>query len=1106
MTRFFERTALALAIVIVLAATHVAAAQATGQLNGRVTDESGAVLPGVTVTATQTDTGFARTVVTDDTGAWTMPSVPIGPYRLEVALQGFRTQLLTGIVLQVNASPVITTVLALGALEESVTVQAAAPLVDVRSSGISEVVEQERIVELPLQGRQVTDLVVLAGSAVNTGVVLASLNRKSGVAISVAGGLRTGTAYTLDGAMHTDMFDHLNLPFPFPDALQEFSVGTGGLSADSGMFSGAAVNAVTKSGTNLFHGNAFDFLRDRRFNARSPFAPIGPDGKRKDDGLNRNQFGGTVGGPIVRNRLFFFAAYQRTRARQVTADNVAFVPTAAMLAGDFTAAASPACNGGRQVTLTTPFVNNRIDPSRLHPAAVRIANSGFVPSSSDPCGEIRYSVPLDDNDEQFVTRVDYQLSANQSMFGRYIVDFERRPGTLERTGNLLAISNVNRPANFKKAQIVAYGLTQVFGPDAVNALRATVVDTNNTNNVPPETFFDAPSLGLDAYTYVPGVMALSVSNAFSFSGGGSVGAANTNRAYQVGNDFTLVRGRHQFGVGANVLRQKLNAVDNARAVGQFNFTGRRTGLAMADFMTGLMSQFIHGAPGILDNHQWYIGVYASDTWRATDRVTLNLGLRWEPYFGTYADNGAISNFVLDNYLRGIRSTVFVNAPPGLTYPGDAGFAGRTGLNTQWWNLSPRIGAAWDVTGDGRTALRSSYAINYDFPTLVSQQIAAQAAPWNNRIDFNRDLPFENPYLGVPGGQLHPVQLPPPRDVQYPSFGSYAAMDPDINSTRVQSWNVTVEREIGRDWQVAASYLGSYTDRLWGSVALNPGVFMGLGPCTLHGVSYSTCSTTANLEQRRQLRLENPQWGDMLSFVSEYTDVGEKTYNGLKLSFRRRAVEGVSLTGNYTLSRCLTDTEVSGGFTQFSSSYTNPDDPTYDRGNCGPNRTHIANFTVGYLTPQLGNLPLRLIASDWRVSGMLVARSGAWLTVTTTQDLAFSGIPGQRVNQVDDNPYADKTLDRYLNHGAFALPAAGTLGNHQRNSIEGPGFWEVNLALARLLRGNDVRTLELRIEAFNLFNNFNWGNPVTNFNAGTFGRITSAAGDARILQFAVKYAF
>jgi hypothetical protein len=1081
-------------------------AQATAQLNGRVTDESSGVLPGVTVTATQTDTGFMRTVVTDDTGAWTMPNVPIGPYRLEMSLQGFKTFVQTGVVLQVNASPVINAVLAVGGLEESITVDAAAPLVDVRSAGLTEVVEQERIVELPLQGRQVTDLIVLAGSAVNTGVVLASLNRKSGVAISVAGGLRTGTAYTLDGGMYTDMFDHLNLPFPFPDALQEFGVATSGLSAESGVFSGASVNAVTKSGTNSFHGNAFEFVRDRRFNATAAFAAIGPDGKKKDDGLNRNQFGGTIGGPIVENKLFFFGGYQRTRGRQVTADSVAFVPTAAMLAGDFTAAASPACNGGRQVNLSAPFVGNRINPALLHPAAVKISNSGFIPSSTDPCGEIRYSVPLDDNDEQFVFKADYQISSNQSIFGRYIDDYERRPGTLDRTHNILAIVNSNRPKNFKHAQTYAFGLTQVLGAGTVNTLRATMLRAHNTNNTPADQFFDAPSLGLNVYSYVPGVVNVVVTNYFQFSGGGSVGVENSNKGFQLGDDFTLVRGRHQIAFGGNVLRQKLDAVDNARAVGGFTFSGRTTGLAIADFFAGRMSSFIHGAPGILDNHQWYLGMYGSDSWRMTDRLTVNAGLRWEPFFGTYADNRAISNFVLENFRKGIKSTQYDNAPAGLTYPGDPAFAGITGLDKQWWNLSPRIGMAWDVTGEGRTAVRSSYGINYDFPTLVAGQVAAQAAPWNNRVDFSGDLPFEDPYRGVPGGQIHPVQIPTPRTAPFPSQSSFSAIDPGINSTRVQSWNATVERQLGTGWAVSASYLGSYTDRMWGSQALNPGVFLGLGACTINGVNYPVCSTTANLEARRTLTLENPAQGRAYSYINQFADIGEKTYSALKVSFRRRSDGGVSATGNYTLSKCETDTEVSGSFTQFSASYTDPANPSYDLGNCSSNRTHIANFTVGYLTPQLANAALRAVASDWRVSGILTARSGSWLTVTTTNDLAFTGVPGQRVNQVNDSPYGDKSLTNYLNFSAFALPASGTLGNYRRNSLTGPGFWQVDMALARLLRLRQAQTLELRVEAFNLFNNFNWGIPVVNFNSGTFGRITTQEGDPRILQFAVKYGF
>jgi hypothetical protein len=502
-----------------------------------------------------------------------------------------------------------------------------------------------------------------------------------------------------------------------------------------------------------------------------------------------------------------------------------------------------------------------------------------------------------------------------------------------------------------------------------------------------------------------------------------------------------------------------------------------------------------------------VGLFAQDTWRTLERVTLNAGLRWEPYFGTNFDNGAISNFVLDNFKKGVKSTVYANAPAGLIYPGDPGFPeGKTGLNKRWLNFSPRVGLAWDVSGDGRTAVRSSYAMNYDYPGAVFQQVAVQAAPFNNRIDLSGNLPFEDPYRGVPGGQQHPVPSPIPSNVVFPGFGSYSAIDPDINSTRVQSWNLTVERQLGGAWQVSASYLGSYLDRLWGSIPLNPGVFLGLGPCTLQNVFYPTCTTAANLEQRRALTLENPREGPLLSYVSQYTAIGTQSYRGLKLSFRRRAAAGISLSGNYTLSHCETDTPVSGKFVQFSDGYTDPNDPSYDRGNCPQNRRQIASLTMGYVTPQLDNAVLRVLASDWRASGILTTRSGDWLTVTTTQELAGTGVTGQRVNQVDENPYGDKSLTNYLNAAAFAFPAPGTLGNQRARNIEGPGFWNVDLALARLVPAAAGQTLEIRVETFNLLNHFNWGNPATSLDAGTFGRITSQAGNSRIIQFAVKYGF
>ena len=1090
-------------IVVIVILTHASAwAQATAQMSGTVRDESGGVLPGVTVTATQTDTGFSRTVVTETSGSYVLTNLPTGPYRLEASLQGCRTFVQTGIVLQVGGSPVINVVLGVGTLEESVTVQSAAPLVDVQSAGIREVVENQRIVELPLQGRQVTDLIVLAGAAVNTADVSGQRQRSDAVAISVAGGLRAGVTYVLDGAMHNDPYDNLNLPFPFPDAMQEFSVATSGLSADNGMHSAAAVNAVTKSGTNRFSGNAFEFLRDHRFNAPAYFAPVGPDGKRVDDGLRRNQFGGTFGGPIVRNKLFFFGGHQSTVTHQVPAAFIAYTPTAAMMAGDFTAFTSPACNVGRQITLRAPFVNNTINPALFSPPAVQITRS--LPVGSDPCGQVKYSVPLDNNDYQDVARVDFQLNANHTIFGRYINSWEHRLQTLSRTGNILTVNRDYGANKRARAHSFAFGDTRVFGSQTVNAFRVTFNKTSNHLNDPPDPFFDGPSLGIKMYTYVPGVIGLNVTNGFIVSGGNAVKFSLASKSYQVANDLSVVRGKHQMSFGGNVSYWKFLTVDNARSAGQFNFSGANTGLGLADFLTGQSTEFLDSAPGVLNMKEWYLGLYAQDTWRTTDRLTLNAGLRWEPFFGQNMNNGAIANFSLANFQQGIKTTKYVNAPPGLTYPGDPGFPpGNSGMNTQWRNFSPRVGLAWDVNGNGRTAVRSSYGISYDFPTAQYLYVEASASPFSNRLDITGNIPFEDPYRNVPGGNTLPLPVVPPRDAAFPGLGTYGAMDPNINSPRVQSWNATLERQIGQQWQVAASYLGSYADRLWGQNHLNPGVFLGTAPCALGGVSYPVCTTTSNVESRRVFILQNPAVGQYYGAVVQYTDVGTQSYRGLKLSVRRRSADGVSLNANYTLSHCTTDTEVSGGFAQFTSGYTNPSSVAYDRGNCGSNRRQIATATVGVRTPAFANAALRTVASDWRLSGILNARSGSWLTITTTADPAGVGVSGQRPNQVLDNPYGDKSLDNWLNVKAFAAPTPGTFGNTMRNSVEGPGYWSVDLALSRLVARD---ALELRLEVFNLLNNFNWGNPSTSINSSTFGRIQTQIGDSRIMQFGIKYGF
>jgi len=390
--RTWVRLAVIVAVALFAGTTtcNTAFAQAISQITGTVKDQSGAVLPGAEITATQTDTGIARTAVSNETGNYVLPNLAVGPYRVEASLPGFRTFVQTGIILQVNSSPVINPTLNVGQVTEQVEVQANAALVETRTNAVGAVMENQRILELPLEGRQVTDLIGIGGAAVATGKSAPEGWNKgttAGTFITIAGGMNFGVMYQLDGAMHNQAYDGTSMPMPFPDALQEFKVESSAGPAQYGQHASGVMNAVTKSGTNEIHGDVFEFLRNGRLNARNAYA------LRRDD-LRRNQFGGTVGGPIKKNKLFFFAGHQTTTNRQTPPEDRQFVPTAAMLAGDFTAFASAECNNGRPLTLRAPFVNNKVDPRLFSPAAVRLVTwnkDGLVfPTTSNPCGELRF--------------------------------------------------------------------------------------------------------------------------------------------------------------------------------------------------------------------------------------------------------------------------------------------------------------------------------------------------------------------------------------------------------------------------------------------------------------------------------------------------------------------------------------------------------------------------------------------------------------------------------------------------------------------------------------------------------------------------------------------
>ncbi|HXI31019.1 MAG TPA: carboxypeptidase regulatory-like domain-containing protein, partial [Vicinamibacterales bacterium] len=716
--------------ILLAGTTAYAQAGSTAQITGVVKDASGGVLPGVDVTATQTDTGLKRSTVTQANGSYTLPNLPIGPYRLDANLPGFKSYVRTGLVLQVNDAPVIAVELAVGAIEESVQVQAASPLVETRNTGLGHVIENERILALPLNGRNPVDLIALAGAAVvpdgATGLS-SSRSMQGGKLISIAGGQSAGVAYLLDGATHNNPYDNANLPLPFPDALQEFKVETSALSAQNGMHSGAAVNAVTRSGTNTVHGDAFEFLRNHSFNATNPFAAKNPDGSRKDDGLNRNQYGGVFGGPIRRDRLFFFAGYQGTNTRQTPSDNIAFIPTAQMLAGDWSAFAAPACNGGRALALRAPFVNNTISPSAYDKASLAIV--GRLQTTTDPCGRVNYASRTEIDEAQTVAKLDYQWSSNHSLFGRYMATSFKQPPPFSLIDNILTTVIGGRD---NLAQSVTLGDNYILSTHAVNAFRFAFNRTaiHRTS----QDFFSYPDIGVNTFSYMPHYLLLTITGGFNLGGGTESESTFHTNTLQFGDDLQIIKGDHQFGFGGSAAYWKSTSLANVRSPGTFSFDGSAVGAGLADFMIGRPNQFTDAGPNNLFMTEWYLGLYAQDSWKVNDRTTLNYGLRWEPYFPQQVTNGAIYNFSLDGFRAGQRSSVFTNAPPGFTYPGDSSFPnGFAGMNRRWTDLAPRVGVAWDPHGDGRMSLRSSYGVSYDFVNGQYHLNTAIAPPWGSDV-------------------------------------------------------------------------------------------------------------------------------------------------------------------------------------------------------------------------------------------------------------------------------------------------------------------------------------------------------------------------------------
>ena len=1062
------------------------------QIAGTVRDQSGSAVPAAQVTITNTDTGNVRTAVSGADGSYVLPDLAPGPYRLDVSKNGFAQYLQSGIVLDVNTNPEIDVVLRVGSISEKVEVQADAAMVETHNTSVGQVIDQERVLELPLNGRQVTQLVTLSGAATSfvptnaSQSLLSNKNYPTSTAFSVAGGQGGQTLFLLDGGYNMDPVSNVGLPMPFPDALQEFKVEMSSLAANYGTQPGGVVNVVTKSGSNGFHGDLFEFLRNYAVNARNFFAPT-------RDSLKRNQFGGAIGGPILKNKLFFFGGYQGTFESVAPAANINFVATLATLQGDFTSIA--ACNG---VTLRAPFAGNKVNPTLLNPVALNVLK--LIPTSSDPCGKLTYGIPSSDHENQYVARTDWQIAEKQALFVRYfITDYQHAP---YYTNNLLTMSTDASAGLSDRVQTAVIGHTFTINPTTINSLRIgfgrTTVLRYTPSGVPTPT-----QLGSNVTQGVPGYIFLSVNNYFQPVCTNCSPGPWFSTNYQLSDEVNMIRGSHQIFFGVNVINSRLNSFSNFQRNGNFTFTGQVTGNALADFMLGKPSSFSQNNGQIGDERLTMPSLYVQDNIRINSRLTVNGGLRWDPYISPRKAVPQVSIFDIGWYNANVRSKVFTNAPAGTLFVGDSGMPDSHYFYSRWGEFAPRAGIVYDPRGKGQETIRAGYGMFYGATPLWLQ--AGIYAPFTSQITLPQPVGgLSDPYAGSVTSNPFPLPSPLPSNVQFPLFGGgLGNFKLHPKPTYMEQWNFAVQKQLPNEWMASATYLGNRTVHLEYGEPYNPVIYIP-GTCAAgqYGLTAAgPCSSAGNENFRRVLYLANPSKAQDYGAVTNFGDGANANYNGLLLSIQHRFAHNFTVLANYTWSHCLTESEVA---LNGAAAGQDPYNRRAEYANCLSDHRHVFNLSMVVRAPRFSSRWLERTIGNWEESTIFTAASGTYSTVLDGVDNSLTGVT-DRPTVVGNPSLSNPILSEWFNTAAFIRAPVGALGNAGRSVILGPGAWNVDIALSRFFALTERQKIDFRAEAFNVMNHARFGNPNTTLNRPTYGQILSA-GDPRILQFALKYIF
>jgi hypothetical protein len=1071
-------TSLRAGTLALLVSASAFAQSTTATILGYVRDGSGAAVVGAPINVVNTETNVTRAAKSDSEGAYQVLFLPIGTYRVEVSAPGFKKFERTGIVLDVNRNARIDAVLEVGQLTESVEVQAEAPLVETKVPVLGLTVTNQEIETLPLVDRDIYSLLSLTAGVDSTSE--ASDNFGAPMRVTLVNGSafsHIGSVnYTLDGGSNMNGLRNTGNVAPNPDAIEQFRVMTNSFSAEYGRFSGGAIDIITKSGTNKFHGSLFEFVRNDKLNANR-WLP-GQSVLRKDP-LHRNQFGGTIGGPILKNRTFFFFSYSGLRQRTSTFANTATPLTAAERNGDLSA--TPGTAPQDPLNNFAAFPGKQIPVSRFDPVAVKIMNT-YIPLPNLPGGLYEASIPHPKDTDEAQTKLDHVLNSAHRLTASYF----------HTTGFDSVGLQGNIPWLYRKFDwaINKYVLSETW---IVSANKVNQFNIQYNRNFGGRINLPAISLGDLGSAYkiqgAPSLPQISVSGRFNLSSGIPGPVAGSNQ-YQIRDTLNINQGRHSISVGGEGVLEKMVHDTLLNNYGVFAFAtnnARGSKNATADYLLGLPNTMNQDAPTTKVDNSWYMGLFFQDDFRISRRVTLNLGVRYDfqPPITDPHDR-----FL--TWVPGVQSKIVTNAPVGLLFPGDPGI-GRGIIKADKTNVSPRFGIAWDPFNDHKTSVRAGFGIFYGSIAGNQWNSSSDNQPFAIRQQFNNVLSLSNPYGLLPGGvSPFPYNYSPSAARFFPP-SAVSGISLDYKWPYTYQTSFSVQRQVGRDSSVTVAYANALAHGIPTTVDAN---YPYLTPT----------ATTNNVDTRR------PYLSGILSSIGLNKSILDSSYHGLQIQGEKRYSRSFSLKGFYSFGKGLdvTNTQAS---TTATTSATDWNNILLDRGRNNGDRTHRFNVNGIWRLNYIGksHAVARAIANGWSLSFIASAMSGTPLTITSGSDRNLDGNNNDRANLVGD-PRLDAgrprsaLVDQFFNVAAFAQPANGTTGNAGRNIIDGPGLKNVDLGIFRDFKPRERYTLQFRGEMSNAFNMVNLSNPSTGSSApATFGKISSA-GPMRQVQMGLRLTF